>query len=62
MVEEEPRKISLWLFKWLKIGLDALTVPFDTMYTTPICIWLYKESVNSLNVEIFISSCEALTR
>ena len=60
MVEEEPRKISLWLFKWLKIGLDAFTVPFDTMYTIPICIWSYKESGNSLNVDIFISSCEAL--
>ena len=36
MVEVEPRKISLWLFKWLKIGLDALTMPFDIMYTIPI--------------------------
>ena len=62
MVEEEPRKISLWIFKWLKIGLDAFTVPFDTMYTLPICIWSYKESSNSLNVKICISSREALTR
>ena len=62
MVEEEPRKILLWLFKWLKIGLDALTVPFGTMYTIPICIWSYKESANSLNAYICISSCEALTR
>ena len=62
MVEEEPRKISLWIFKWLKIGLDALTVPFDTMYTIPICIWSYKDSANSLNANICISSCEALTR
>ena len=61
MVEEEPRKISLWLFKWLKIGLDAFTMPFDTMYTIPICIWSYKESANSLNADICISSCEALT-
>ena len=37
-MEEEPRKISLWLFKWLKIGLDAFTVPFDTMYISPKCI------------------------
>ena len=36
MVEEDPRKISLWFFKWLKIGLDGLTVPFDTMYIIPI--------------------------
>ena len=62
MVEVEPRKISLSLFKWLKIGLDALTVPFDTMYAFPICIWSYKESANSLNADICISSCEALTR
>ena len=47
MVEVEPKKISLWLFKWLKIGLDTLTVPFDTMYTIPISIWSYKESANS---------------
>ena len=59
MVEVEPRKISLWLFKWLKIGLDAL--PVDTMYTIPIFIWSYKESSNSLNADICISSCEALT-
>ena len=62
MVEEEPRKISLCLFKWLKIGLDAFIVSFDTMYTTPNCICSYKESSNSLNFEICISSCEALTR
>ena len=61
MVEVEPRKISLWIFKWLKIGLDSLTVAFDTMYTIPICIWSYKESANSLNADICISSCEALT-
>ena len=61
MVEEEPRKISLWLFKWLKIGLDAFTIPFDTMYTIPICIWSYKESSNSLSADICISSFEALT-
>ena len=48
--------------KWLKIGLDALTVPFDTMYTIPICIWSCKDSANSLNVDICISSCEALPR
>ena len=62
MVEVEPRKISLCLFKWLKIGLDALIVPFDTMYTIPISIWSYKESANSLNANICISLCEALTR
>ena len=62
MVEEEPRKNSWWIFKWFYVVLDTLTVPFDIMYTTPIFIWLYKESVNSLNVEICISSCEALTR
>ena len=61
MVEKEPRKISLWLFKWLKIGLDAFIVPFDTMYTIPICICSYKESANSLNADICISLCEALT-
>ena len=37
-------------------------VPFDTMYTIPICIWSYKESDNSLNADICISSCEAITR
>ena len=62
MVEEEPRKISLWIFKWLKIGLDDFTTPFDTMHIIPICIWSYKESANSLNAYICISSCEALTR
>ena len=62
MVEEEPRKLSLWLFKWLKTGLDALTVPFDNMYTIPICIWSYKESANSLNADICISSYKSLTR
>ena len=62
MVEVEPRKISLWIFKWLKIGLDALSVPFDTMYIIPICIWSYKESANSLNADICIPLCEALTR
>ena len=60
MVEVEHRKIALWIFKWLKIGLDAL--PVDTMYTIPIFIWSYKESANSLNADICISSCEALTR
>ena len=30
-------------------------VPFDTMYTIPICIWSYKESTNSLNANICIS-------
>ena len=62
MVEEEPIKISLCLFKWLKIGLHSFTVPFDTMYTIPICIWSYKDSANSFNADICISSCEALTR
>ena len=61
MVEVEPRNISLWLFKWLKIGLDGFTVPFDTMYTIHICIWSYKDTTNSLNVDICISSFEALT-
>ena len=29
-------------------------VPFDTMYTIPICIWSYKESTNSLSANICI--------
>ena len=60
MVEVEPRKISLWIFKWLKIGLDALTMTFDTIYTIPISICSYKES--AMNDDICISSCEAITR
>ena len=59
--KEEPRKISFWIFKWLKIGLDAFIVAFDTIYTNPNCIFSYKESSNSLNADICISSCEALT-
>ena len=49
-------------FQMVEIGLDAFAVPFDTMYTIPICIWSYKEKSNSLNADICISSCEALTR
>ena len=49
-------------FQMVENWIGSLTVPFDTMYTTPICIWSYKESANSLNVERCISLCEALTR
>lgn len=31
MIEEDPRKISRSLFKWLYVGLDGLIVPFETM-------------------------------
>ena len=48
-------------FQIVENSIDAFTVPFDTMYTIPICIWSYKESANSLNAYICISSCEALT-
>ena len=36
-------------------------VPFYTMYTTPICIWSYKESTNSLNANICISKVMLVT-
>ena len=49
-------------FQMVENWFDALIVQFDTMYTIPICIWSYKESANSLNAYICISSCEALTR
>ena len=31
MVEEDPRKISRWIFKWLYVGLDGLILSFETM-------------------------------
>ena len=36
-------------------------VPFDTMYTIPICIWSYKESTNSLNANLCISKASLVT-
>ena len=36
-------------------------VPFYSMYNTPISIWSYKESTNSLNANICISKVSLVT-
>ena len=56
IVEAMNRKISHWLFKLLQLLFGSFTVPLETRLTFPIWTTSYKQSANSPNVDICISS------